>query len=268
MPPHLGATEREQGPTIVLLHGFTHTAQSWGPFASRLAEHHQVVALDLPGHGSAADVTTDLWGAADRVLDQVGDQPFVALGYSMGGRVALHLALRQPPRLRGLVLIGATAGIEDDAERADRLEADTWRAGRLEAELDLDEFLAEWLAGPLFANLSPEQSQLAARQQNRPAGLAASLRLMGTGAQTPLWDRLAEISVPTLVLVGSHDVKFTRIGRRLKQGIPRSRLVTIGRSGHACHLEHPRSTALAVEAFLASLTDDLRPVPPRGAVRG
>lgn len=233
---------------IVLLHGFTQNAAAWGPFAEHLARNRPVLAVDLPGHGGSDAVRADLAGAAALVADSLGDldTPATVVGYSMGGRVALHLALRHPGAIDRLVLVSTSAGIDDAEERARRRDADERLADRIEA-IGVDAFLDEWLAQPLFASLSPAAACREARRRNTATGLASSLRLCGTGTQEPLWTRLGSIDVPTLVVVGGLDERFTALGERLVASIgPAARLVVIEGAGHNAPLELPERTAAAI----------------------
>ena len=157
----------------------------------------------------------------------------------MGGRLALHLALARPDLVQGLVLIGATAGIEDQPERAARRAADEQLAAELERD-GVALFLERWLAQPLFASLPPEAAGLDDRLRNTAAGLASSLRLAGTGTQQPLWDQLAELSMPVLVVAGERDDKFSAVGSRIAEAIgPNATFALVPGAGHACHLEQP-----------------------------
>lgn len=232
---------------FVLAHGFTQTARSWDTFRqmlSRRLPEVDVVAVDLPGHGDApppADI--DLWASAQRLVDAGGVGTYV--GYSMGGRVALHAALAHPAAVERLVLIGATAGIDDPAERAARRDADERLADHIE-EVGVATFIDEWLANPLFAGLTERTALRSDRLRNEAAGLAASLRATGTGTQTSLWDRLGDIECPVLVLVGERDAKFNELGRRLVDGIPDAELVVVAGAGHSVHLEQPEPTADAI----------------------
>ena len=230
------------GPRVVLVHGFTQTMASWQPVAHELVRDHEVVLVDAPGHGGSADVRADLAAGAD-LLGAAGGAA-VYVGYSMGGRFALRLALDRPDLVTGLVLLGATAGIDDPAERAARRDADRSLATRIE-ENGLEPFLEEWLAGPLFAGLSPAAAGLAARRANTEAGLASSLRLAGTATMDPpWWDELPGLGVPTLVLAGSDDAKFTHLGHRIADAIgPKARFAAVDGAGHAAHLEDPRTVA-------------------------
>jgi len=159
-------------PPVVLLHGFTQTGVSWRPIIERLPPTWAVRAPDLPGHGTAGDRHLDLAATAAHLADELPD-PALVVGYSMGGRTALRLALDRPDRVAGLVLIGATAGIDDPGERAARRRADEALADRIEAE-GVEPFLDRWLAQPLFAGLHPEPDDLAARRANTRRGGTSS----------------------------------------------------------------------------------------------
>lgn len=239
------------GAPLVLVHGFTQTGRSWSQLAQRLAASRAVVVVDAPGHGGSAGLRLDLDGAGRAVLDAAGGAADL-LGYSMGGRICLHAALAAPSRVRRLVLIGASAGIADPAARARRRTDDLALAESIEREGDagLPAFLTRWLSGPLFAGLSPEAAGLDARHENVAAGLASSLRLCGTGTQEPLDDRLGELTVPVLVVVGEHDPKFRAEAERLLAGLPSAEVAVVEGAGHACHLEQPDDFFGIVDAWL------------------
>ncbi|WP_421119460.1 alpha/beta fold hydrolase [Aquihabitans daechungensis] len=237
---------------IVLVHGFTQTGTSWRPIIERLPAGWTVTAPDLPGHGTAGDLRSDLAAGADQLAGLIGEEPAVVVGYSLGGRTALRLALDHPDAVAGLVLVGATGGIDDPAERDARRRADDELATRIEAE-GVEPFLERWLAQPLFAGLVPEADDLAARRANTAAGLAASLRSAGTGTMDPpWWDQLSSIEVPVLVVFGEQDAKFAALGRRLVEGIgPNAETTAIAGVGHAAHLEAPDAFAALVAGWAA-----------------
>jgi len=239
-------------PTLTLLHGFTNTSETWGSFRTQLQQAYGVEALDLPGHGRNHAIRQNLVDYGRFLAEQLID-PTVLIGYSLGGRVALHGALEQPRGLRGLVLIGATAGIEDDQEREARRQSDNQLAEGLRHSNDLQAFLERWLDGPLFSRLRDEDRHLSGRLQNTVEGLASSLELMGVGTQVPLWSELHRISVPTLVLAGEEDAKFTVLGQRLAEAIPHAEFCSIPGAGHAVHLEEPELTAQEVKRFAERL---------------
>lgn len=240
---------------LVLAHGFTQTARSWDVMRERFADRIPGVAItsvDLPGHGEADDVATDLWGSADHLVAHGLDGVYV--GYSMGGRVALHAALIHPSRVRALILIGATPGIEDDRERQERRAGDEELAARIERD-GVPAFVDWWLQNPLFAGLQPEAAMIADRCRNTAGGLASSLRLSGTGTQEPLWDRLPQITCPILMIVGERDAKFRAIAERMAAEATRATVVIIPEVGHSAHLEDPDTTATAIADWVAQLPD-------------
>lgn len=238
-------------PPLALVHGFTQTGRSWGAVAAGLLRSRPVLLVDAPGHGRSADLRLDLWEAGRSVLEAAGDADL--LGYSMGGRMCLHAALLDPGSRRRLVLVGATAGILDETVRRRRRAEDERLASTIEGGGDagLPEFLDRWLAGPLFAGLTPEAAGRGARLENTAEGLASSLRLCGTGSQEPLDDRLVELAMPVLLVVGQHDAKFRAEAERLAAGLHQAEIATIEGAGHACHLERPDSFVEIVEGWLA-----------------
>jgi 2-succinyl-6-hydroxy-2,4-cyclohexadiene-1-carboxylate synthase len=247
MPLH--AERRGHGPRLVLLHGFTQTRRCWGPVAEALAADHEVVAVDAPGHGGSSDIAAGLTDGAPLIVDQGGEATY--LGYSMGARYALHVALARPDQVRGLVLLGGTAGIEDADERAARRAQDARTATRLR-EQGLEAFLDGWLEQPLFAGLPPERAFRAERLENTVEGLAASLSLAGTGAQEPRWHDLDRLSMPVLVLAGAEDPKFAALAERMADAIgDNATLDLVPGAGHAAHLEHPDRFLAVLRPWLA-----------------
>ena len=237
------------GPRLVLVHGFTQTRTSWAPLVGPLAARHEVLVVDAPGHGGSSDVRADLAEGADLLVDAAGAATYV--GYSMGARLCLHAALAHPDLLAGLVLVSGTAGIESSAERVERRAADARLADHLD-EVGLDAFLDEWLSLPLFAGLSPGAADRPGRRANTVTGLRSSLELAGTGTQAPLWDRLAELAMPVLVVAGAADTKFTALAERLATGIgDNARLKVVEGAGHTVHLERPAEFLAVLETWLS-----------------
>jgi 2-succinyl-6-hydroxy-2,4-cyclohexadiene-1-carboxylate synthase len=245
----LAATTRGRGGRVVLVHGFTQTAHSWDLVTRRLARHYEVVAVDAPGHGRSGGIRADLPSAARMLGDAGGPADYV--GYSMGGRLCLHLAVARPDLVNRLVLVSTTAGIEDPAERADRRRSDEELAASIERE-GVDAFLDRWLALPLFASLPRDAASLDDRRRNTPEGLASSLLLAGAGSQEPLWEQLSGLTMAALVVAGRRDAKYVAIGRRMSERIPRATFEVIEGAGHAVHLERPDAFTGALEAWLAA----------------
>lgn len=238
----------------MLVHGFTQTGQSWSAIADDLVGDHQVVTVDLPGHGRSAAIRADL-AAGARLLGDAGG-PATYIGYSLGARLCLNLALARPGLVSRLVLISATAGIDDPDERAARRRTDAARAEELERD-GVDAFLDRWLDLPMFAGLPAGERAgpgRHARTDNTAAGLASSLRLAGTGTMDPpVWNRLRELTQPVLVLAGAADAKFVALGRRLAAGIGASgTLQEIDGAGHAAHLEQPAAFLATLRAWLGT----------------
>ena len=233
--------------TLVLLHGFTQTGASWGPVTSRLeAGGHQVIAPDCPGHGRKAGVAADLSEGARLLAAECGRGDWV--GYSMGGRFALHVALNLPEVVARLVLVSTTPGLEDAASRERRRDEDEARAQSLLRD-GLEPFLDKWLKLPLFATLPKDAAGREERLSNTPEGLASSLRLAGTGNQESLWGRLGELTMPILLVAGTSDEKFTAIARRMAEELPNADLALLD-GGHAVHLERPAEFSELVDRFV------------------
>ena len=198
-------------PTLVLLHGFTQTRQSWRRTIAALGARRRALAPDLPGHGHAAARPAS-FPACTGYVRALGGERFALAGYSMGGRIALHAALALGDRLDRLVLVGASPGIADPAERAARRRADDALAGRV-LEIGVEAFAHEWAALPLWEG-QPERVAAAAnadRLRNTPEGLAAALRGLGTGVMPSLWERLPEFHLPVTV-VATSTRRLTRSG--------------------------------------------------------
>ncbi len=237
-----------RGPRLVFAHGFTQTGRSWGPIAEHFAGHgFEVVLVDLPGHGGSSGVRADLRRTADLLAATAGAATYV--GYSLGGRVCLHLALMYPHVVERVVVIGASPGIVDDDERSARRAADERLATHL-LEVGLEQFLDEWTTQPLFADLVVTDDERRDRLRNTPAGLASSLRLSGTGTQVPLWDRLVELNMPVLALAGELDTKFVAMAERIAASAPDAMFAAIHDAGHAAHLQHPVQVITRIERFL------------------
>ncbi len=235
---------------MVLVHGFTQTARSWDVLAGRLADRHEVLAVDAPGHGRSADWRTGLWASADALVDTAGTGTYI--GYSMGARLVLHAALAHPDRVRAMVLIGATPGIVDPEEREQRRRADEALAHVIERD-GVAAFIESWLANPLFAGLSADNDQRADRLTNTAAGLASSLRLAGTGTQDDLWPRLGELGQPTLLITGALDTKFSAIASAMAASMAHADHVVIAGVGHPAHTEAPEVVGEIIMTWIAGL---------------
>ena len=180
------------------------------------------------------------------LLGATGGQA-VYLGYSMGGRLCLRLALDQPDLVTRLILLSTTAGIANEMERANRQAADETLAAAIERD-GVDRFLQSWVAQPLFATL--DEPDLEDRRRNTATGLTSSLRMAGTGAAPALWERLGELSMPVLVIAGALDAKFVALAEQLAASISNATLAVIPDAGHAVHLERPADVVAAVSSWM------------------
>jgi 2-succinyl-6-hydroxy-2,4-cyclohexadiene-1-carboxylate synthase len=235
-------------PTVVLLHGFTQTGASWRGVVGALGERYTALAPDLRGHGAAADRRPVTPEACIGDVLAAAPERFVLAGYSMGGRIALRLALAHPRRVERLVLVGTTPGIADAIEREARREADGALADELDGDLDIETFAGRWARQPIFKGQAPEVAEAshADRLRNRPSGLAAALRGLGQGAGEPLWSRLGELRMPVTVVAGERDAKYAKLAERIVAHVPGSTLLVVPAVGHAVQLEAPAIVAAAL----------------------
>lgn len=250
-----------QGERLLLLHGFTGSRRNWYPHLPALTLHFQVILVDLLGHGGT-DAPSDPArykmerAAADlaALIERLGASPVRLLGYSMGGRLALYVALQYPQLVSRLILESASPGLKTPAKREARRRQDEALAGFIERE-GMAAFVARWEKLPLWASqsvlpASVREELRRRRLANRPAGLANSLRGMGSGVQPSLWSRLGELSQPVLLLCGQLDAKFLALNREMAEVTPHARLEIVSDAGHAVHLEQPARWLAAVRRFL------------------
>jgi 2-succinyl-6-hydroxy-2,4-cyclohexadiene-1-carboxylate synthase len=247
---HLNVEITGEGWPLVLLHGFTGSNATWEKHHAALAACFKMVAIEMLGHG-LSDAPADPerysmeYTTADiaEVLDKLEIERAAVLGYSMGGRIALHFAAAYPERVSALMLESSSPGLATAEERAARVQADEALANFIEQE-GIATFVERWENLPLFASQRhlPAEVQTAQRQQrlnNNPRGLANSLRGAGIGAQESLWPRLNGLALPTLLIAGELDTKFVQIARQMQAKLPISRFDIVANAGHTVHLEQP-----------------------------
>jgi 2-succinyl-6-hydroxy-2,4-cyclohexadiene-1-carboxylate synthase len=230
---------------LVLVPGFTQTAASWDPVLAQLPADLDAVAVDVPTGLGFVETAAAIGEREGRA---------VYAGYSMGGRLCLRLALDRPDLVRGLVLLSASPGIADDADRAARRETDEKLAREVERD-GVDAFLDRWLRQPLFATLPADAAGLDARRAaNTVPTLTHALRALGSGTQAPLWERLADLEPPFVPTAGVLDEKYVDIAFEMAGHVgPDVHPVLIGGAGHAAHLENPD----AVAALLRRVAHDV-----------
>lgn len=252
------------GKPLLLMHGFSGSGETWQDIVAALSPGFRLICLDILGHGdSDKPETASRYRmpaiAADIIdlLDQLHITHANLLGYSMGGRLALYLALRYPERFSSLVLESASPGLADETERARRRQQDEALADRIEAH-GIRWFVDFWEGLPLWASQSQLPSTVLQAQRNQrlsndPRGLANSLRGMGAGAQPDLWQELPTLAIPALLVVGELDHKFRRINQAMTDSASSAELAVISSAGHNTHLENPTAFARVVRSFLQGI---------------
>ncbi|MBD2099374.1 alpha/beta fold hydrolase [Leptolyngbya sp. FACHB-261] len=226
---------------LICLHGFTGSSRDFLKVPKAIAGQYRLLIPDLPGHGQthlseAAFETSAQVSLLQQWLEHLGWSRIHLLGYSMGGRLALQFAVRNPARLRSLILVSATAGIVEKAARTDRVSQDQQLADRLLSSKP-EQFLYSWLSQPLFQDLFEQgesilTSEIQRRLPIQLTGLASSLRHFGSGAMPSTWHQLNRIQEPTLIVAGCKDAKYLELAHRLVASLPNSVLETL-ETGHS-----------------------------------
>ena len=252
-----------EGPPITVLHGFTQAGRSWREVISKMPAGWKWIVPDLRGHGETQTrqgSPCSMDACMEDLLalwDDLGVERTHLAGYSMGGRLALHVAARRPDRVLSLLTIGAHAGLEEDA-REGRRRGDEGLAERIEKE-GIEAFVDYWGALPLFAGLQRRGPSYVAqvraeRLQNHVAGLACSLRGMGAGTMEPVWNDLGQVTFPCTFVAGQQDHGYVASARRLAATVPNGKFEIVPRAGHAVHQERPDAFARLLASHLAAAT--------------
>jgi 2-succinyl-6-hydroxy-2,4-cyclohexadiene-1-carboxylate synthase len=260
----LSYTVSGEGEPVTLLHGFTLSGRNWRELIAKTPTRWTWIVPDLRGHGDTrtalgAPCTMDACTSDLQMLwDHLGVKRSHLVGYSMGGRLALHVAVRLPERVRSLLTISSHAGLDEQA-REGRRQGDEELAQRIE-RYGMEPFVNYWQAQPLFSGLERRGAAFAAlvraqRLANRPDGLAASLRGMGAGAMEPLWDELGGVAVPSTFVAGGDDGVYVGWAKRLAEAVPGARLEIVERTGHAVHMQRPAPVARILAAHLRRADD-------------
>jgi len=205
------------------------------------------LCLDAPGHGTNTNGKRSLPQCADDIASAM--QPGILIGYSMGARMALHVALQHPKMVSELVLISGTPGLATQAERSARQQSDNELADHIE-EIGTTAFINEWLALPIFSGLTDANNQRADRIRNLAKGLADSLRFAGTGTQEPQWSNLHHLLMPVNLIVGELDSKFTAIANQMDSLLPSCVMSIVPKVGHTVHLEDPTATSQLLDSII------------------
>ncbi len=231
---------------MLFIPGFMQRGDAWRPVAELLPERYPSVMLDHAESSFESRLREIADAGAGRLL----------VGYSLGGRLALRAAMRDPERYLGVVTIGATAGIDEPSLRTDRAEADERLAAWMEAA-PIEDIVSVWERQPLFAD-QPEalvEEQRPGRLAQRPEELAMILRTAGQGVLEPVWHELLRLELPLLAIAGARDEGYVGAARRIADTAPNGRAEIVEEAGHAVQLQRPDEVARLIEEFLGRLTD-------------
>ena len=257
---HYETSGDRNNPTLLFLHGFMGSSADWTEdFVPFFSDEHYCISLDLPGHGRTKAEHRDDYSmnrcaaGITGLLDSLAVSQANVIGYSMGGRLALYMAVNFPGRVGKVVIESASPGLASDAERRARIEQDRKLADRIQ-HMPIDQYLDEWYAQPLFATMDKAsdryQKMLTRRVQNDPRKLRLSLEMMGTGAQPSLWDKLEKIRSPLLLVVGERDEKFRQIADEMARHCPSAKTEVVENAGHSVHFENPQEYTKLASQFL------------------
>ncbi len=236
-------------PPLVLLHGFMGRGNDWLPIAEQLAEQWYCLLPDLPGHGQNVMLSLEEPLTFDTVsqgffqwLAGLGLSQVHLLGYSMGGRLALYGATQAPHKIKSLILESANPGLRDMEARQARVKLDDERASTMRW-IGMAEFVEQWYQMGLFASLKQHPQTLAQiirqRKQNNVEWVAKVIAELSPGRQPPVWNRLARLSMPVLLLTGALDSKYVTLAEQMASLIPQATVNIIPQAGHNIHLEQP-----------------------------
>lgn len=250
-----------KGEPLLFLHGFTGDHTTWDEIVSKLQNEYQCIAIDILGHGkSAHPANSEEYRietiAADVIdlLNKLNIGKVNVIGYSMGGRLAMTMAVLYPKRIKRLMLESSSPGLKTEAERAARRKHDHVLAEKILKE-GIRSFVDDWEKLPLFASQSklPPKTRKKIREQRlrqNPIGLANSLKGMGTGAQPSWWGQLDRLTMPVLLVTGSLDGKFKKIAQEMNEILPNGHWKEIEGAGHAIHVEDHKIFGTIISEFM------------------
>jgi 2-succinyl-6-hydroxy-2,4-cyclohexadiene-1-carboxylate synthase len=227
------------------IHGFTGGPTVWN--AVEVIPESQ--CLTVLGHGatSVAVGNESFAGEVIRLSRQLPKRVPHLVGYSLGARLALAIAIQNPTRVKKLSLIGVHPGLQNKVERDHRIDSDRRWVGRLRSE-GIKAFVDAWQALPMWNSqreLSQEQqdTQREQRLRHAPLQLAFALERLGTGVMPPMWDDLEALPMPVRLIVGEHDSKFLGIAQAMLPSLSRGDLQIVKGVGHNVVLEDPKAFA-------------------------
>lgn len=241
---------------VALVHGFLGVPEAWSRVVDALPRGVSVVTATVPGHGPAPTVLDGhSFEAVAETLTRslLARQPTWLVGYSLGGRLALAMALGASSRFAGLVTIGAQPGLAEEDARSSRRASDDALAR--DAEADFPRFVDAWEKLPLFGTqhaLAPEDRSLRRSQRlaHTPRGIAWSLRTLGLGAMPDYGPALRRARLRCLFVAGALDGKFAAIARAMASATDRAEVAVVDGAGHDVVLEAPVAIATLIARFI------------------
>ncbi len=245
-------------PTILFIHGFMGSGDDWQDIIKKLDGKYSVLTIDLPGHGKSLIEKEEYFSfhyvnkSINTILDFLQIDKIYICGYSMGGRVALNYATRYPERVKKLILESSTAGISGIKEKKERQKLDELMAEKLE-NIPYSKFLVEWYQLPLFSSLRDNHRHydiIASKKGNNPKQLSISMRKMGTGNMESMWFKLSYLSMPTCIIHGEYDTKYSDISQKMQELIPNCTVHKIKNAGHVPHIENTQAFLNILQKFL------------------
>jgi 3-oxoadipate enol-lactonase len=246
-----------EGPAVVLGHSFLCSGDMWAPQVPRLAERHRVVNIDLRGHGRSGPLSRacdvyDLVGDVVAVLDHLEIESAVWAGLSIGGMVAMRAAITVPRRVRALVLL------DTDAEEETAYKKFKYRAMNLGARaIGIRPFVPAVLPLMFGATTRRSRPELVNEWRGKFSAIhmpSISIVLEALARRDSVVDRLQNIEVPTLVIVGAEDASLpVPCARKISSAVANASLVVVPGAGHLSTLEQPEAVTRAMTVFLESL---------------
>ncbi|KAK4779911.1 hypothetical protein SAY87_016017 [Trapa incisa] len=259
---------------VVFLHGFLGSSEDWMAIMKGISGSARCISIDLPGHGESRVKSSNgkAWGQrlsievvasiVLKTMEQISSEKVTLVGYSMGARITLFMALKYADKVKGATIISGCPGLRTSAARKRRRAQDDSKA-RILASYGLEFFLKSWYEGGLWKSLRshPHFHQVVSSrlQYGDAHSLSRVLSDMSTGRQASLWEDLKHCKVPIALIVGKSDEKFKEIAGRMSSEFPKDscQIFEIPKSGHAVHLENPLAVARAIRKFSTGFKEEV-----------
>jgi 2-succinyl-6-hydroxy-2,4-cyclohexadiene-1-carboxylate synthase len=246
-------------PIILFLHGFMGSSADFWPLLQTISAHFHCICVDLPGHGHTTvpddDIPSTAHGLVKLLDDLPVDRPCGLYGYSLGGRIALYLALHYPHYWTKVILESASAGLASTADRQERQRQDLAIVHQLrQPDLDFAEFIEHWYQQSVFQGISTHANfpaLIAQRLQNNPLALARSLATAGLGSQAYLGNLMIANQLPLLLMVGENDRKFITINQEMAANCQTAELLIVPSCSHNIHWQQPHQWVQAVQRWFS-----------------